>query len=150
MRKLQGLFFAGIGFFLLFFLNACQTPGGNVVLNWPSSPPERNEAPAGEVSRHPGGGPPPHAKAHGYHRKFGYHYYPNAEVYYDEGRKVYFYLDGNEWRMEVSLPGSLRVRLGDYVEIEMDSDKPYTEFAEHKSKYPPGQLKKKHKSKGWK
>jgi len=45
----------------------------------------------------------------------------------------------------VSLPTNLRVKLGDYVTIDMDTDKPYTHFAEHKKKYPPGQLKKKDK-----
>ena len=35
------------------------------------------------------------------------------------------------------------MRLGDHVSIEMDTDKPYTHYQEHKRKYPPGQLKKK-------
>ena len=48
--------------------------------------------------------------------------------------------------MSVSLPQNLRVRLGDHVIIEMDSDKPYTSYEEHKRKYPPGQLKKKKKN----
>jgi hypothetical protein len=47
--------------------------------------------------------------------------------------------------MSVFLPSQLRVQLGAYVTIEMDSDKPYTRFEEHKRKYPPGQLKKKKK-----
>jgi hypothetical protein len=58
---------------------------------------------------------------------------------------VYFYLEGDHWRMSVFLPSQLRVQLGAYVTIEMDSDKPYTRFEEHKRKYPPGQLKKKKK-----
>jgi hypothetical protein len=43
----------------------------------------------------------------------------------------------------------MRVQLGDYVSIEMDTDRPYTKFKEHKKKYPPGQLKKKKKKKNW-
>jgi hypothetical protein len=42
----------------------------------------------------------------------------------------------------------MHVQLGDYVSIEMDTDRPYTKFNEHKKKYPPGQLKKK-KKKNW-
>ena len=82
-------------------------------------------------------GPPPHAKAHGYRAKHTYRYYPSANAYYDVERKSYFYLEGNNWRMGVSLPESLSVSLGKYVTVEMDSDKPYTRFEEHKRKYLP-------------
>ena len=91
------------------------------------------------------GGPPPHAPAHGYRAKRAYHYYPDAYVYFDLSRKVYFYLAGDKWRMSASLPHSFSVRLGKHVTIEMDSDRPYTHFKKHKKKYPPGQLKKKEK-----
>jgi hypothetical protein len=80
-------------------------------------------------------GPPPHAKAHGYRAKHTYRYYPSANAYYDVERKSYFYLEGNNWRMGVSLPDSLSVSLGKYVTVEMDSDKPYTKFEEHKRLY---------------
>ena len=88
-------------------------------------------------------GPPAHAKAHGYRAKHTYRFYPEAAVYFDISSKSYFYLCGNEWRVAVTLPQTLRIKLGDYVTIEMDADKPYTKFKEHKIKYPPGQLKKK-------
>ena len=91
------------------------------------------------------GGPPPHAPAHGYRSKYRYYYYPEAYVYFDISRKVYFYLEGDRWRMSASLPHTFHVRLGQQVTIEMDSDKPYTQFASHKKKYPPGQLKKESK-----
>ena len=82
-------------------------------------------------------GPPPHAKAHGYRAKHTYRYYPSANAYYDVERKAYFYLEGNNWQMGVSLPDSLSVRLGSHVTVEMDSDKPYTRFEEHKRQYLP-------------
>lgn len=88
-------------------------------------------------------GPPRHAPAHGYRAKYAYYYYPDAYVYWDISREIYFYLEGDTWRMSVSLPDSLRLSLGDHVAIEMDSDKPYIYFDSHKKKYPPGQLKKK-------
>ena len=81
-------------------------------------------------------GPPDHAKAHGYRAKHTYRYYPAAQAYYDVDRKAYFYLEGDNWQVSVSLPISLRAKLGDYVTIGMDSEKPYTEFEEHRLKYP--------------
>ena len=45
--------------------------------------------------------------------------------------------------MSLSLPQAIRLKLGGYVTIEMDTDNPYTHFKENKRKYPPGQLKKK-------
>jgi len=95
------------------------------------------------------GGPPPHAPAHGYRAKhqYQYRYYPSRSVYYDTGRGLYFYLKGNNWEVGVSLPNNLRVELGDSVSIELDTDKPYIYHAEHVKKYPPGQMKKKHKKK---
>jgi hypothetical protein len=74
-------------------------------------------------------------------------YYPYSSVYFDTYRKVYFYIEGNMWRMSVSLPQEIHVKLGDHVSIEMDIDKPYIHYEEHKHKYPPGQLKKKGKKK---
>ncbi|UCD57070.1 MAG: hypothetical protein JSV16_14845 [Candidatus Hydrogenedentota bacterium] len=97
----------------------------------------------------PKAGPPPHAPAHGYRAKHTYHYYPDAHVYFDIGTGMYFYLDGGEWKISASLPRDLHVCLGDHVTIEMDSDRPYTEFEYHKQKYPPGQTKKKNKGKKW-
>ena len=95
----------------------------------------------------PKGGPPPHAPAHGYRAKYNYRYYPSCYVYFDVSRKCYFYLDGDGWKVSASLPVSVRAQLGGCVNIEMDTDKPYTKFKEHKKKYPPGQLKKKKKEK---
>ena len=92
-------------------------------------------------------GPPAHAPAHGYRAKHYYRYYPGCSVYFDSGRKLYFYLKGDHWEVGVSLPNHLRIRLGDSVSIELDTDKPYIHHAEHVKKYPPGQLKKKHKKK---
>ena len=80
-------------------------------------------------------GPPAHAKAHGYRAKHTYRYYPSANAYYDVERKSYFYLEGNNWRVGVSLPDNLNVRLGNYVTIGMDSDKPYTSFEAHRRQY---------------
>jgi len=97
--------------------------------------------------KHKKGGPPPHAPAHGYRAKHHYRYYPSSSVYYDNDRKLYFYLKGDNWEVGASLPNNILVRLGDYVSIEMETDQPYVYNADHVKKYPPGQMKKKNKKK---
>ena len=93
------------------------------------------------------GGPPPHAPAHGYRAKHKYRYYPSSSVYYDSDRRIYFYLEGDNWEVGASLPSRLRIGLGRSVSIELDTDKPYVYNAEHVKKYPPGKMKKKNKKK---
>jgi hypothetical protein len=90
---------------------------------------------------------PPNAPCHGYRAKHQYRYYPSCSVYYDYGRKIYFYIKGDHWEVGASLPSHLRIGLGDSVNIELDADKPYIHHAEHVKKYPLGQLKNKNKKK---
>ena len=122
---------------------SCSTTSGSAGIEW------------GKKSghRHPPvvkkGGPPPHAPAHGYRAKHRYRYYPSCRVYYDTGRRIYFYLQSDEWRASISLPNNLHFRLGDYVTLDIDTDKPYVYSKKHKKKYPPGQLKEKKKKKNW-
>ena len=77
-----------------------------------------------------------------------YHYYPSSDVYYDTERKLYFYLEGENWRFGVSLPGGIKLDVGDHVTLGMDTDKPYEFHTDVVKQYPPGQLKKKEKTKG--
>ena len=70
-------------------------------------------------------GPPDHAPAHGYRAKHKYEYYPDSQVYFESSRGLYFYLSGSNWKMTASLPTDLKLKLGNHVTIEMDSDKPY-------------------------
>ncbi len=130
---------------LLFFISfsGCGTTRTGVYIDIGSKP--KKSPPPREV-RVKKGGPPPHARAHGYRAKHTYRYYPGAYAYFDIERRTYFYLAGDRWKMSVSLPDELRVRLGEYVTVEVNSDKPYTRFVEHKRKYPPGKMKK---SKKW-
>ncbi len=110
---------------------------------------EKDDNSGYSVVDHKKGGPPPHAPAHGYRAKHQYRYYPSRSVYYDTGRGLYFYLRGSNWEVGASLPSSLHVELGDYVSIELDTDKPYIYHAEHVKKYPPGQMKNKYKKNKW-
>ncbi|MBW2094138.1 MAG: hypothetical protein JRI80_04550 [Deltaproteobacteria bacterium] len=126
-----------------FFFTGCVTTGGEVAVGW-GSPQERHHQPP-PVRRH---GPPAHAPAYGYRAKHAYWYYPDSYVYFDTARKVYFYLEDDNWRVSVSLPRYVQVNLGEHVVIAMETDKPYTQFADHRKKFPPGQMKKnKHKKK---
>jgi len=136
------------------FLAGCSTTAGGVRVGVDAphpGPSVRVEA----GSPHHRGGPPSHAPAHGYRRMHTYRYYPDADVYFDISRDLYFYLEHNGWRISASLPHDVRVRLGRHVTIELDTDVPYRHSKKHKEKYkkkhkkkhkgkyPPGQMKKK-------
>lgn len=142
-KTIEKWMFLFMMFSVLLFFTSCRSTGGGVSVDWGN---DTEYYHTHDVKRN-GGGPPSHAPAHGYRAKHHYQYYPSTGVYYDSYRKVYFYLEGDHWRMSVSLPQSIHVQLGNYVDIEMDSDKPYTHYEDHKRKYPPGQLKKNGKKK---
>ena len=126
---------------VVFCLSACGITGGGLTLNWGNSAGYRH----GQVVKDTGKkGPPSHAVAHGYRAKYQYLYYPSCSVYYDTGRDLYFYLNGDNWQVSASLPTSFHLSLGNHVSIEMNTDQPYVHYKEHKRKYPPGQQKKKH------
>ena len=97
-------------------------------------------------------GPPPHAPAHGYRKKFGYDYYPTSNVYYDRSREVYFYLAGSHWEMKVSLPSRLRVDINEAIYLELGTDRPYQYNADHvkmgRNKHKAHKVK--HKNHPWK
>jgi len=139
-------FFVGlaIGFFTVSAMFAAGCTAKKVVVVHEK---DKNSGYSEAERNHRKGGPPPHAPAHGYRAKHQYRYYPGCSVYYDCGRKLYFYIKGDRWEVAASVPSSLRVGLGDYVFMELDTDKPYIYHAEHVKKYPPGQLKKKNKKK---
>jgi len=65
------------------------------------------------------GGSPPHAPAPGYRAKYKYRYYPSCNAYYDAYKKLYFSLEGPNWRISVSLPHTIQLGLVDNVSIEV-------------------------------
>jgi hypothetical protein len=89
------------------------------------------------------GPPPPWAPAHGARAKHRYRYYPGAQVYYDPGRRIYFYISGSTWTSGARLPASISIS-GTYVHLEMDADMPYVFHDDVKKHHPPGQMKKQH------
>lgn len=70
-------------------------------------------------------GPPPWAPASGFRRNRAYYYYPDADVYFRPADRVWFYLEGREWRFGASLPTSLQVDFDHSVPLVMETDRPY-------------------------
>ncbi len=91
--------------------------------------------------------PPPWAPAHGHRAKYYYYYYPECQVYFDVGRRIYFYYQGGGWQVSASLPSRIQIVAGEYVRLEMDVDRPYVHHHYVVKHYPPGHFKK-HKGKG--
>jgi len=125
---------------MLVFAFGCASTRGAVGVGW------GDPAPHPEVKVDRKHGPPPHAPAHGYRAKHSYRYYPANEVYYDTGRRIYFYIEGGAWVADALLPYHLRMSLGGYETVEMYSDTPYEYHRKHKpkgqDKVPPGHAKK--------
>ena len=88
------------------------------------------------------GGPPAHAPAHGYRAKHQYRYYPSSKVYHDTRRGLYFYLKGDNWDVGASLPSKLQAGLGNYVNLELDTDTPYLYHKRHIKQFPRTDSKK--------
>jgi len=131
------------------FITAMSTnvfAGGSFSFTWgKDSEPEQQQVK--HKHKHKKSGPPAHAPAHGYRAKHQYRYYPSSKVYHDTRRGLYFYLKGDNWEVRASLPSKLQAGMGSYVNLELDTDKPYVHNAEHVKKHPPGHLKNKHKKK---
>ncbi len=125
---------------LLTMAVGCSSTRGGVGVEWGGGGHPREAGPAYK------GGPPPHAPAHGYRAKHCYRYYPAKDVYYDTGRRIYFYIEGELWKSGASLPYHLQAGLGVYETVELDDDTPYAYHAGKKGaparKVPPGQAKK--------
>jgi hypothetical protein len=141
-NRIVDLIFLMLVLLSITIITACGTSGGAGV-KWGGEKDVVYDAPP--VAKK---GPPPWAPAHGHRKKYRYRYYPEYSVYYDTGRSLYFYIEADNWVIAASLPNRLLTGLGGYVIVDMNTDKPYTDHAEHKRKYPPG-LGKKNKQKKW-
>ena len=96
---------------------------------------ERRSGPMIEKEQR-GGGPPPWAPANGYRARHTYRYYPATGVYFDPAISRYFYYRDGSWRVSVSLPSTIRIDGEDYVRLELETDKPYLYYDEHRKKFP--------------
>lgn len=68
-------------------------------------------------------------------RPTGTIYYPAAGVYLNVATGTYFYLSGWTWQVSARLPASVVIDTGDYVNLELDTDKPYLFYDEHRVKF---------------
>lgn len=103
----------------------------------------------GHHDHHPAtkkGGPPAHAPAHGYRKKFGYKYYPSKKVYYCSQRRIYFWMEGNGWRLGTSLPAGLTVDASESISLDIDEETPYRHYESNYKSSHPGKGKGKDKS----
>lgn len=81
-------------------------------------------------------GPPPWAPARGFRRDHEYYYYPGADVYFRPEDRIWFYLDGREWRFGASLPTTIHVDFDRSVALRMEADQPYQFHSQVKACYP--------------
>ena len=85
-----------------------------------------------------GGGPPPWSPAHGRRAKEArvqYHYYPSSGVYVNVSTGSYFYMNGGSWQVSTTLPSAVVLDRGDYVSLELETDRPYLFYDEHRGKF---------------
>ena len=123
---------AGIG---LLILTGCATDGRNPRVGVGVSVGAAQPPPV--VVAQPAPGPPPWAPAHGRramaaHR---YYYYPASGVYFNVANGNYFYMNGGTWQVGMSLPSTLVLDSSNYVAIELETDRPYLFYDEHRVKY---------------
>lgn len=64
-----------------------------------------------------------------------YEYYPNAQVYFDPARQLYFFREANRWASRAFLPPQIKVRVGAPVIVELETERPYEYDDEVKRKY---------------
>ncbi|HEY5552196.1 MAG TPA: hypothetical protein VIK52_09915 [Opitutaceae bacterium] len=82
-------------------------------------------------------GPPPWSRGRWYRRSHAYYYYPGSDVYYRPSDRVWFYLDGGDWRFGARLPDGIRVDFGHSVSLKLETNRPYTYHREVVAYYPP-------------
>ena len=73
------------------------------------------------VVAQPAPGPPPWAPAHGRRAMVAqrYYYYPSSGVYMNVATGSYFYMNGGNWQVGMSLPSTLMIDSGDYISLEL-------------------------------
>ena len=64
-----------------------------------------------------------------------YEYYPDARVYFDPARQLYFFLEANRWAARASLPPQIKVRVGSPVIVNLATERPYEYDDEVRQKY---------------
>jgi hypothetical protein len=65
---------------------------------------------------------------------YSYLYYPDAEVYYQPQRHVYYWNDGGAWRSGPRVPPNYVLR--SHVTVRLNSHEPYQYHDELRTQYP--------------
>ncbi|MBL9214609.1 MAG: hypothetical protein JNG83_03940 [Opitutaceae bacterium] len=81
-------------------------------------------------------GPPPWAARHWYKRSRAYYYYPGCDVYYRPADRMWFYLEGGDWRASVTLPAAIGIDFGHCVTLTLETDRPYVFHRDVVTYYP--------------
>lgn len=144
MKKIYSL----LSIFMLFLLTACENIriGGGTSGGHEPTRPEHTGGANPEMKKN---GPPAHAAAHGYRKKFDYCYYPSKKVYYCAQRKLYFWISGDGWKLGTSLPADLSIAGEPQVTVDIPEETPYLHYeSNYKEKTHPGKGNSKGKGKG--
>ncbi len=84
----------------------------------------------------PVGGPPPLGPVYGAPAPlYQYYYYPSAGVYFNVATGAYFYMNGGAWQMGMSLPPNMVIDPGAYVSLQLNTDRPYLYYDQHRAQY---------------
>ena len=65
---------------------------------------------------------------------YSYFYYPDAEVYYEPRRNIYYWPDGGTWRSGARVPRNIVLR--SHVRVDLDSPEPYRHHNEVRVRHP--------------
>ena len=89
----------------------------------------------------------PHDYARGpaVYTSYSYVYYPDAEVYFEPHRQVYYWSDGGSWRSGAHVPQNIVLR--SHVTVNLDSSEPYKHHDEVRAKYPRQKPEEEHEQK---
>lgn len=65
-----------------------------------------------------------------------YQYYPDAEVYFDPGRQLYFFMQANRWLAQAFLPPEIKVHVGAPIVVDLETERPYEYHDQVREYYP--------------
>src|SRR5690348_17254251 len=65
---------------------------------------------------------------------YAWYYYPDAEVYYEPNRQVYWWRDRDEWRSGPRAPGGIELR--SHVRVDIHEREPWRHHEEIRREYP--------------
>ena len=81
-------------------------------------------------------GPAPWEQRRWYQHSQAYYYYPGGDVYFRPADRVWFYLEGGQWRSSRNLPEFVNVDFNRSVSLTMATDRPYSFHQQIVARYP--------------